>query len=758
MKRHHILLAAVTVFLAGCFEHEDQVETAPSTLTAETPNSFLRSINPRAGLSAGEYRVIAATNSLGESGSYQLVITRDDGSVETINGNWTSSGGASASAVGNKMHALSMSSAGGISIALNSTAADAYLFLVYAGGSVLAKDDDSGGPSSGGGGRTNALIELQPRGTSSAAYAQAYYDAVDPLGERATLDGYLKKNCFIPATPAEPDCADETIGMGFHAIFRDARDLGYGRNMHARRNINDPMDPSDDTFAFVVGNYVVKLGAGGSSNYGPINVEAAVAADARYHLGTNAIEFSPNPIENSPDGEHIAKFFTFNPDGERITSADLDGRGVKHMPEMCWVCHGGRTMPLEADGSFPLLSLRSPKYNQLEPDSFDYSLVAGWSRADMEAPLRLMNEMVRDSYLQIQARDDGYADKWFADFGIELAEARYGGATFPSPVLVEDYVPDGWQQTPSRPEGVEQLFKRVIEPHCIGCHALQGNNAGENSGQPFASAVNFQSWEKFYSYRSIVADYVFRRGVMPLSLRNWESFWKYPDDKPALLASFLNDASLFDSTGHVIRPGLPVARPGADRTAPSPVQLDGNASSYAGSYSWSIVSQPDGSSPVLSSTTSARPVLTTAMDGDYVIALMVSNAKGSSAPVAVTITVDNAMDDPTTLTFVDDIAPILGSTTGVDCAGCHNASGGYPGIPVYWDDSNPNLYRDVRARVNLAEPELSLLLVKPTGPRHGGGEYINLLLLADQEKYNTIVQWIRAGAPCGVSDVTISCD
>ncbi len=752
MKRQLLLLASASLFVAGCFESEDQVVTTASTLTAETPNAFLRSINPQAGLAAGDYQIIAATASPGESGSYQLLITRDDGSVETVNGNWGSSGGPTAGAAGNVPHAFSMSTAGGVSIALNSTSADAYLFLMYAGGSVLAQDDNSGGGS-------NALIDLKARGTSSVAYANAYYDAADPLGERATLDGYLKKNCFIDATPPEPACASETIGMGVHAIFRDARDLGYGRHMYARRNTNGtPGDASDDSFAFVVGNYVVRLGAGGSSNYGPINVEAAVAEDKRYHLGTNAIEFSADP--NNPS-ERITKFFIYNPEGTRITSADLDGRGTKHMPEMCWECHGGRTLPLNADGSFSAQSLRSAKYNQLEPDSFDFSTVSGWSRADMEAPLRLMNEMVRDSYVQIKSRADSEADKWFADFAIGLSEERYGGPSFPSSTLIEDYVPAGWQQTISRPEGVEQLYKQVVEPHCIGCHALQGNNAGEiYSGQAYASAVNFQSWEKFYSYRSIIADYVFKRGVMPLSLRNWESFWKNPDDEPALLASFLNDASLFDGTGHVIQPGLPVARPGANRTGPSPVQLDGSASSFATTYAWSIVSSPGGSTPTLSSTTSARPVLATATDGAYVLALTVSNAKGTSAAKQVTITIDSSMDDPSTLTFVDDIAPILGSTTGMDCASCHDGSGAYPGIPVRWDAGNANLYRDVRARVNLAEPELSLLLVKPTGPRHGGGEYINLMLLADQEKYNTILQWIRAGAPCGETDLVagITCD
>ncbi|MFP5441412.1 MAG: PKD domain-containing protein, partial [Gammaproteobacteria bacterium] len=399
----------------------------------------------------------------------------------------------------------------------------------------------------------------------------------------------------------------------------------------------------------------------------------------------------------------------------------------------------------------------SAKYNQLELDTFDYSSQAGWTRAAQEENFRIMNEMVRDSYLQMAARGDD-ADKWFADFAIELAEQRYGGSAMASATYVEDYVPAGWQQTPSRPEGVEQLYKRVIEPHCVGCHALQGNNAGEvHSGQALAAAVNFASWEKFNSYREIVADYVFRRGIMPLSLRNWEDFWRDPEDKPALLASFLADPALFDDAGHVIRPGSPVARPGADRRSRSPVQLDGSASSFAQTYAWSIVSPAVTTAELLNANT-ARPQLANAPDGVYVLSLVVGNARGSSDPEQVVVTIDSSMPAASTLTFVDDIAPILGSASGTECASCHNDSGAYPGIPVRWDDGNPNLYRDVLMRVNRAAPELSLLLVKPSGERHGGGEYLDLSTLADYARYNTILEWIRAGAPCGVTTGSITCD
>ncbi|MFZ5722857.1 MAG: PKD domain-containing protein [Pseudomonadota bacterium] len=735
MTRGHLLLLPLTFLLVACFDETD--ETTPAvTIPDETPDSFLQYLNTQSSLAAGDYEIVAATAVPGQTGTYEIVVTRDDGTRETLTGSWTLSAGQDPADPANPHHPFSMARAGGVTIAMTSGTVDGYLYLVRAADDyVLAEDDNSGA--------TGPLIDLPLSKISSAAYAEAYYAAVDPLAERTTLDDYKRKNCF---TAGDPACAAESVGMGEHVVFRDSKDLGYGRNMYGRRNTQGTPATDDDTFAFFVDNYVVRLQKGSSSNYGPINVEAAVRENREYLQGTNAIEFSPDP--NNPS-QKITKFFTFNKAGERITSADLDGRGVKHMPGMCWVCHGGRLYPLDENGDFPAVSLRSAKFNQLEVDSFEYSSLAGWGLGHQQEEFRALNMMVRDSYVDMAARPADEQAKWHADFALDIVNSRYGDSSFSSPTYLTGQVPPGWQQDISRPEGVEELYVRVIEPHCIACHSLQGNSAGENSGEPMAAAINFSSWEKFYSYRVIVADYVYRRGVMPLSLRNWEDFWSNPDDKPAFLATFLGDPSLFDDGGKVVRPGKPVARPGADRQTPSPVQLDGAASSFALTYQWEIVS-PQPTTATLDNPSSARPVLTAPVDGQYVLSLTVGNGLGLSAAEQVVVTIDSAAPLPSSLTFVDDIAPILGSNTGTECAACHNASGGYPGIPVYWSlADNDNLYRDVLARVNLAEPENSLLLVKPTGERHGGGEFIDLGLLAGQEKYNTILEWIRAGAPCG---------
>ena len=117
-----------------------------------------------------------------------------------------------------------------------------------------------------------------------------------------------------------------TGGHVEHAVtIGDQRDLGYGRRMTAHRSPNGDM-------AFIVENYLV----GAYGGYTPLNVEAAVNRASQWHLGTNAIEFSPGPQAGTggrPADANFAKFYTFDPvTGVRLTTISLDGRPAKAMP------------------------------------------------------------------------------------------------------------------------------------------------------------------------------------------------------------------------------------------------------------------------------------------------------------------------------------------------------------------------------------------------------------------------------------------
>jgi mono/diheme cytochrome c family protein len=507
-----------------------------------------------------------------------------------------------------------------------------------------------------------------------------------------------------------------------------------------------------------------------------------VAQDRKYHFGTNAIEFSPDP--NNSLGYKIVKFFTYGPEDangvqHRLTAADLDGRGVKHMPMICVVCHGGTLYPPRADGSFDPISLKSPKLNILQQHTLEFSSKAGFTEADMKDGIAAINQMVYNTYVEMglrtdtnngtnaDDRDDEQAN-WYSTFAEELIEGIYGDAT-PGDGMLEqntDYqagaIPAGWQQTPARPNGVESLFKQVIEPHCIGCHSLRGTKVARRNDQQLGAdhhpnAVNFSTYEEFIGYKDLIIDYVYRRGAMPRSLINYSQFWNDPDGAPTLLASFLPGFDVFDGNGKVVEPGKSVARPGADRTvASTPLVLDSSASLFTSAYSWRIVSSTDPNA-ALDDPSSAAPVLTAA-DGTTVLELITSNANGSSDPAQVTITVDSGTAIPAAPTFVSDIMVLLNT----NCASsCHSALKGgagslYEGIPVYYDEASytdkKDLYQNVLNRLDLADPENSLLLRKPTSLQHGG----STVLTKTSDSYITLLNWIRNGAPCG-NDMTF-CD
>lgn len=712
------LVAGLALLLAACTGDGDTTVT-PATLPANMPDSFLTYPNTQAPLAAGAYAVEIGAAGAPAADTYHLVVTFDDGSTQAYDGSFGA--GATDALPGG----VTLARAGGLKLQATSGSGAPLTLVLRRSGQVVALATD--------------LLDLPLSPISSASYAQAYYDAVDPETERDTLANWKSRNGFNDNDPAN------TIT---HVVFRDALDLGYGRDMTVLRNSNT------GRIAFLVNNYIVALQPGASSNYGPLNVDAAIAQDARYFKGSNAIEFSPANEDNPGDvngGMKITKFFTFDAAGKRITSADLDGRGVKHMPGMCWACHGGQTLPLTPAGKFQPQALRSAKYNILGVADLEYSLQDGYHRDQLEDRLRLMNGYVKDSYEIMAARDINDSatarGKWNASYALELVNGRYGG-NFASGAYQDSFVPAGWQDGPGQ-WNAKLLFQRVVGPHCTGCHSLQGREAaGADSATNLGNAINFSSYTKFMAYRSRIIDYVYKRGIMPLSLRNYERFWRDPDGAPSILAAALAEPTLFDAVTHkVTPPGLPVARAGADRTLPGPaVQLDGNASSFADTLQWSIVSAPPGAS--LSNAASARAVLNAPVDGSYVLELTAGNARGSHTD-QVTYTVSATVAAPTALTFATDVRAVIASN---GCTACH-VDGSVAGIPVYWDDNvdsdGNKLYQRIRMRVNLVDPEDSRLLQKPTSQLHGGGVVIDTTTVQGRADYNTLLNWIRAGAPCG---------
>ena len=592
---------------------------------------------------------------------------------------------------------------------------------------VIAQDDD-------GGNGTNARLSLENNQIDSADYARAYYKAIDPNDEQTTLADWKQHNGFDSGTDQ-------------HVTFRDRVDLGYGRDMYARTR-------DDGSLAIYVDNYIVQLGEGDVTTYGPLGLDAALARDSDFLIGSNTIEFSPIDI-NDPNSEKVVKMATYDPKDisgsqKRALNVDLDGRGNKFMPTACLTCHGGAPYPLNPDGSFPARSLLSIKMNILDPSHFTFSTQSGFSSAESQPAMKAINQMVHGSYAVANNQDDSTTGKWNANLALDLAAGAYGG-DFSINSYDLNYVPPGWRQTANRPEGVERLYLEVVKEHCIACHSLLGTNAGENStvlvnGEQVALAnfINFASYEKFILGKSEIIKRVYKRAQMPLSLLNYTEFWADPSGAPTLLASFLPGFNVFDESGEIAEPKSPVAIPGSGRRSTSPVTINASPSLLADSFSWRLSSTPTDAVATLSSFDKVNTTLTADTDGTYIVGLSVTNGIETINTDIVIVIDSNQNPVSEALTFADDILPIL-----TDCAECHVKDGAFPGIPLLLTTANPHLYKDVREQVNFDYAASSTIVVKPTGAQHGEGVKIDRQTPEGERAFQTILNWISNGAPCG---------
>lgn len=99
--------------------------------------------------------------------------------------------------------------------------------------------------------------------------------------------------------------------------------------------------------------------------------------------------------------------------------------------------------------------------------------------------------------------------------------------------------------------------------------------------------------------------------------------------------------------------------------------------------------------------------------------------------------------------FLRDIAPIL-DKTGCSTAECHGKFGGRGGFQLSLltlspeDDYEPIVYGARGRRINFADPDRSLFLLKAIGAvSHPGGQRFRVM----SNQWRTIVRWLRNGAP-----------
>ena len=637
-------------------------------------------------------------------------------------------------------------------------AAAAALLLAACGGGGSPGDVHPGAETPIVPGEPNAFLlfpnpQVQPDGslqTTSPAYAQAYYAAIDPNNTKDTLAKWRAANGF-----------DSGTGTQVTVVFGDVRDLGFGRRITARQN-------ADGTLAFFTENYLVKTG--GAYAFSPVNLEAAIVRDPNALVYVAGIEFSPGPA----GGASFAKFYNFNvATGVRENTVDIDGRGDKAMPGPCIACHGGRAdalTPPDASGNprFNLLlnavsGARGDVLGQLPPfevSTFQFSTTPGYTRADQEPMLKTMNRMVLCSYPlptpsafpEDACRRTASVGEWQGT-AAALIKAAYGGDGLPNPTYLDAYAPASWAAA-----GQASLYETVVAPACRVCHLMRGTGR--------QSDIDFNTYEKFQPFAQRTFATVVNRGDMPLAKLVYDTF--HASSGEAALADFLVGQGLpaRDAGGTVLRPGRPIADPGPDRVVrQGATKLSAGNSLFADTYAWSIVSGPNGAVPpsgaTLTDANTAQPTFSATMDGTYVLSLVASNASARSAPKSLSLVVQNALTpDPSAIRF-SDIKAVL--QAGTVCQGCHNRAAPLK-APIDFTNYDRDgdgaitptddawFYAEVRSRINFAEIAASALLQKPSGHHHFGGlgPGFDTSLAPGQPgraKYDLFLNWIVNGAP-----------
>jgi hypothetical protein len=853
MIQRYISLTVTICFLLtglGACERNDG-DSLEKTIKLSDPDRFAQYINKLSALPSGDYTIVAATSTAGESGAFTLTVARDDGSVENFNGNWDSSGGMDPASANNPQYPVTIHAAGGINIELKSSV-DTYLYLLSANGVVFSENDDISTSD------TNSQILLESSRIDSEAYGAAYYAAIDPGNLKDTLAKWKQMNGFDDAF-----ASDRIV----EPRFRDTKDLGYGRGM---RMWTKP----DGSLYFFVENFQVRTIPG--LEYTSTNLDALLLNDRKHHFGTNAIEYSTYPYGpgepcgfdstdpcaiTDPHPPRFAKFYTFdaskaNQAAEdhahetRLNRVNLDGRGLKAMPNACVYCHGGTLRPLRADGSFRDNTLNgtagngingdtNAKLQLLEVPSFEFwedanGSLAQYTKSNQEPVIKQVNQAVYCTYPNLPAaaipiacaqfcldpadtvdcdgngnsieavlmcKDpantadcDGKgndlttvftnidlnlfpAGRWTGAFAREMAEGWYDdpaqAGLFDRNTFNADFVPVAWRPdsaTGNPPAGSDKLFLDVVQPICFVCHSRRGTTLGSDLAVNGSKDIDFSSYNKFIGHAEQIKTYVFDYGVMPLSLRGYNTFWG--GDAPITLASHINGKLppdkqvVINDVGSIDEPGAPIADAGPDISALSPVRTFGSNSRFVDTYSWSIVSVPaGGEAAILSDADQPRALLTAPVDGDYVLRLVASN-KGKSDQDTVIIKINSGLSvAPKALTFVDNIKPVFNEIAeianggdGKRCNECHQQFGGagaIDGIPMWWTDdpaqpsTGGTLYQEVLARIDFNDPENSLLLKKPSGNHHYGGLRGNGFDRgnpSNRYNYDTFLNWIIEGA------------
>jgi len=589
--------------------------------------------------------------------------------------------------------------------------------------------------------------------TDTEASALAYYEAVDPNGERTTLEDWKVLNGLDDSVLEDgsgnvrDDVELRSIGIE-HALYLNATDLGFVRNIYMRE----------------FNGKVVSL----LENY--TTFEAGKAAFERRDTSGLAAAVVMEYGEVKSGGPKFTQFYGYQnqedkpqlADGnlQRVEKLDLTGRGKEeYFPGLCASCHGGFPGGVDNAGKFKphdlayagakdgnfgggFLPWDPDLYEFNDPDGAGVDVGSGeLSRTNQEDNFKELNRLMLLTDPTRAAR--------------ELVEGWYGGSGLPQG-FDSAFVPSGWSDLPRK-----TFYKNVVAKYCRACH-IQRAFPESYSGPNFQETNPFRGLD-FRSRTSLfipqVDKTVFERTTMPMALVTYNKFWR----DPVAVQSFVDYIDFYNFHGYVpiarsttdtdgnvvvVRPGKPVAIPGTyvDQFVGQPLRLDGTASLSASTFMWSVAPS---AGATLNDRTSPTPSLTVTAPGVYTVTLRVFRSavalpENQSDPVSVQI---KFVGDPfARVTFESVIKKSPGNAR---CLSCHIE-------PHDAGFLSFDKYSEIHSRSELASYAfvggdfISRLLYKPSGlvadvpVRHGvhrGGK----ILERGDAYYTLLKDWIEDG-------------
>ena len=393
--------------------------------------------------------------------------------------------------------------------------------------------------------------------------AEAYYQAIDPDSTKTTLNDWKKANGFLvvdndasfvgedspgldpptlgsdriprrakkkgkrrahtPKRPVLPQVEPQSIGDDASAIYFNHGDLGFGRDMHMKR-----YGENGKNLAFYVTNYR--------------SLEDTIAREAP--IATVAMEYSFGSRKGKNVSRYI-QFYAFGADGERVTKADLDGRGEKYLPNLCMTCHGGKQGEVLTTSNLPDSGGIGARFLPFDLNAFDFSEEdSRYTRAAQEGAMKIMNEAILDA-LPTEAMTE-LINGWYsglttsrsamrdrentkrslkqlrsnnkkrrAGSGIR-AQSVVGNQSLSDGVVTlnratqnSEFVPLGWRGDH------EELYTKIVAPYCRGCHITR------------AGTLDWSTFADFVAYSGPIKDKVCKqdKDTMPNAKATYQNMW-----------------------------------------------------------------------------------------------------------------------------------------------------------------------------------------------------------------------------------------